>query len=154
MNSTLEATLRQADGRYFNDAELQPLEGYVQTYALRLETYSLLGEQSEKLVLQTLRKLAQTDRHTIQEHGEKCKRDMSYVVRSIAIAILKDDEDAFNQQVVLWMQNIMTALHKESQSARAYRLLTEVVAENFPAANAKLVNDNLETFITALTAGA
>lgn len=150
MNSTLEQHIRQADGRYFTDLELRLLEGYAQSYQVRLETYSLLCEKSDLFVQQVLEQLAKTDRAVVQEHGEKCHRDMSYVLRSIAIAILKDDDSAFREQFVLWMQNIMTALQKETQSARAYKLLQTVISQQMPAHHAELVNRNLQEFVQAL----
>jgi hypothetical protein len=153
MNSTLEQTIYQADGRYFTDSELTHLENYLGSYQLRLETYQLLQERGDQLVLQALRKLAQTDRGVVQEHGEKCKRDMGYVLCSLALAILKDDENGFREQLILWMQNIMSALRKEAQSARAYRFLQDVIREQVSAPSAELINRYLTDFIEALTAG-
>ncbi len=153
MNTTLTKQVLQADGRYFNDLELQTLELYEQTFSLRLQTYNLLSQQADSLILQTLRRMLVIDRAAIQAHGETCKRDMSYVLRSVALAILKDDEEGYKQTLILWMQNIMAALNKESQSSRAYRLMQEVVRETMPSESAGLVNHYLELFITALTAG-
>jgi Phycobilisome protein len=150
MNSILEKHIRQADGRYFTDLELGLLEEYVQSYELRLATYSVLCERSEMFVEQTLAQLSKTDRATVQEFGDKCRRDMSYVLRSIAIAILKDDDDTFREQFILWMQNIMTALRKEAQSARAYVLLQEIISQQLPDEQAALVNRNLHDFVQAL----
>ncbi len=153
MNSILMQTVGQADGRYFTDAELRPLKQYAQTYATRLQVYSILSEKSDAFVLKALRKFAVTEAQVIQQHGEKCKRDMDYVMQVLALSLLKDDEQTFREQLVLWMQNIMAALHKEQQSARAYLLLQQVIAEQMPADCAKLVNVYLDEFILALKAG-
>lgn len=153
MNNALENNVYKADGRYFTDEELRALASYCQTYPIRLQAYSILCEQADVFVQQALRQLAKTDGSVVLEHGDKCTRDMSYVLRSVAIAILKDDNEEFRQHFILWMQNIMAALHKEAQSARAYQLLQDVIKTNMPAESAKLVNDNLDDFIRALTAG-
>jgi hypothetical protein len=152
MNNTLEQSVYNADGRYFTDEELTTLTEYCQTYPTRLKTYTILCEQAPLLVQQALQQLAQVDGATVLEHRDKCTRDMSYVLQSIAIAILKDDNEGFRQRLILWMQNIMAALHKEAQSARAYQLLKTVIRVNMPAENAELINDNLDEFIKALTA--
>lgn len=155
MNNLLEKNIRAADGRYLSDNELQPLQDYFTTFAARMETYCLLGVHAEKLILQALEKVAQTDRATLQQHHHLCKRDITCVLQSAALAILKDDEAGFTEQLIMWMQNIMTALKKEAQSARAYRALQEVITANLPATNALLVNHYLERFIDALmTSGA
>lgn len=114
MNNTLEQSVYKADGRYFSDEELRTLSNYCQTYPTRLKTYRILCERSDMFVQQALQKLAKTDNSTVLEHGDKCTRDMNYVLQSVAIAILKDDNEGFRQQLFLWMQNIMTALHKEA----------------------------------------
>lgn len=150
MNIALEQAIHQADGRYFTDVELGLLEDYLKTFPGRLETYSILCEKSDEFINKALQKLAHTDAHVVREHGEKCVRDMSYVLRYVAIAVLRDDDSGFKQQLILWMQNIMAALNKEAQSARAYRLLQEVLRENMSAENARLVNDSLDEFIAAL----
>jgi len=97
--------------------------------------------------------LAKTDAQTVQQHKDKCIRDMEYVVRAIAVAILRDDEEGFRQELLLWMQNIMAALHKEQQSSRAYRMLQGVLEQEMPQENSALVNHYLNEFINALMAG-
>jgi Phycobilisome protein len=150
MNSTLENNLRQADGRYFTDAELQPLENFLQTYQTRVMTYHLLKQQSEALIDLTLYKLQRLEPDTVTNHRDTCKRDMSYVIQALALSLLRDDEAAFREQLILWMQNIMVALRKEAQSARAYKLFQEVVTEKLPANSAALINHYLGLFVDAL----
>ncbi|MBD2154638.1 hypothetical protein [Leptolyngbya sp. FACHB-16] len=153
MNITLEQSIQNADGRYLTDSELDTLHVYIKTYEARLKTYTLLQEKSGEYILLALQKLAKTDAQTVQQHKDKCIRDMDYVVRSIAIAILRDDEEGFRQELLLWMQNIMVALHKEQQSSRAYRMLQEVVTQEMPKECSDLVNHYLDEFTKALLAG-
>jgi len=153
MNIVLEQNIQNADGRYLTDNELDALDGYVQTYAIRLKTYTLLQEKSGEYILRALQQLAKTDAQTVQQHKDKCVRDMEYVVRSIAVAILRDDEEGFRQELLLWMQNIMAALHKEQQSSRAYQLLKTVLEEDMPQECSTLVNHYLNEFIAALLVG-
>jgi len=153
MNSLLEKHIFEANGRFLADLELKPLDDYFKTYAARLQTYQFLQENSDQLILKTLRKMAKTHRHVIHEHSDKCQRDMTYVLRTAALALLKNDEDSFQEELILWMQNIMRSLHKEEQSAYAYKLLQEIIQESMPAENAILINHYLSLFIAALTAG-
>ncbi|HEY9880767.1 MAG TPA: hypothetical protein V6D29_20075 [Leptolyngbyaceae cyanobacterium] len=151
MRNLLLESIRQADGRYFNDTELQPLERYVSSFAVRFNTYSLLKDNSDTLILQTLRKLVQSHRRMVQEHGEKCQRDMAYTLSCISKAVLLDDEPGFIEGYVLWMQNITRALHKEASAIEAYRLLQGEIAATFPADSARLINHHLESLIKALS---
>lgn len=150
MNSTLMQSVRQADGRYFTNAELKPLQQYVQTYSTRLQAYTMLREKGDEFTLLTLRKFAIAEPQVVQQHSEKCKRDITYVMQTLALSLLKDDERTFREQLVLWMQNIMAALHKGQQSARAYQILQQVVAEKMPPECAKLVNGYLHELVLAM----
>lgn len=153
MNTLLERCIREADGRYLTDNELGTLDAYVSTYATRMQIYTILQEKSESFILEALHRLAQTDAQTVRQHKDKCVRDMVCVMRAIAVAILRDDEQAFRDELLLWLQNILAALHKEQQSSRAYRLLQNVIQEEMPSECAELVNYYLGEFIAALTAG-
>ncbi|MGG6296519.1 phycobilisome protein [Leptolyngbya sp. AN02str] len=150
MNRLLEESIRNADGRYLSDRELSPLEHYAHSYHNRLNTYTLLHQNADQLVTRSLQQMGVSDPYVTQ-HKTTCFRDMSYVVRMVAIALLRDDEDGFKQEFVLWMQNILAALHKDAQSAKAYRILQITIANELPSDNAKLVNHYLSEFIAALS---
>ncbi|MEO1146084.1 MAG: hypothetical protein AAFY26_10865 [Cyanobacteria bacterium J06638_22] len=153
MNTLLERYIQEADGRYLTDSELGTLDAYLSTYSTRMQAYKILQEKSESFILEALQQLAQTDAQTIRQHKDKCVRDMVCVMRAIAVAVLRDDEQAFRDELLLWLQNILSALHKEQQSSRAYRLLQDVVSKEMPSESAELVNYYLGEFIAALTAG-
>jgi hypothetical protein len=152
VNSTLEKQLFTSDGRYFTDLELQTLETYCQSYSTRLQTYQLLQKYASTIVIQALKKMQQTDEAVIQQYGETCQRDIADVLRYIALAILRDDPGIFREQLLLWMQTIMTAFKKESQSAKAYRIVQEIVGAHFPLVNAQLIHPYLNLVVETLTA--
>lgn len=153
MNTALRELIRKADGRYLDDDELQPLEHYTRSFVLRFNTYTLLQEHSQQLILNTLRRLIQTHRKTVQENGNKCQRDMAYTLECVAKAILLDDAPGYVESYVLWMQNITRALHKETSAVEAYRLLQTEVAATLPADSASLVNEHLEHLVVAFATG-
>ena len=151
MNSTFEATLLEADGRYLHDEELAPLEAYRASFALRLKTYELLRDQADALVIDALRGLIATHRQTVQTHGQKCQRDMTYALSFIAKAVLVDEAQEFQEEFALWMENITRALHKGESSAKAYRLLKQAIQTKLPEACAKLVAPYLDDLILAFS---
>lgn len=153
MNTALLELVKQADGRYLSDEELQPLERYTRSFVLRFHTYNLLQEHSQQLILQTLRRLIQTHRKAVQEHGAKCQRDMTYSLECIAKAILLDDTPGYIEGYVLWMQNITRALHKQDSAVDAYRLLQVEVTATLPAESAQLVNEQIEHLVVAFATG-
>lgn len=150
LNHTLEKNILEADGRYLNSQELNPLEQYLQSYKIRLETYQQLRDQSDKLVLQALRKLAQAYPEIIQQHGQRCKYDMTEVLRYIAVSILRDDETFFKEQMMSWLDTILLAHRKTSQCTIAYRALQEAVSSSLSATSGNLVRPYLDIVLQAL----
>ncbi|MDX2228759.1 MAG: phycobilisome protein [Leptolyngbyaceae cyanobacterium bins.349] len=150
LNYTLDQNILDADGRYLDSQELQPLEQYVQSYATRLDTYQQLRDHSEKLVLMALRKLATTYPELVQQHGGRCKYDMSEVLRYIAIAILRDDETFFKDQMMVWLDTILLAHRRQAQCGQAYRNLQEAIATSLTPAAMNLIRPYLDVITQSL----
>jgi hypothetical protein len=150
LNHELEQVVLNADGRYLNSQELQPLEDYAQNYVTRLHTYQQLRETGEQIVLQTLRKLAQTYPELIQQYGSRCKYDMDEVLRYIALSVLRDDETFFKEQMVVWLDTILLAYKRNTHCGTAYRYLQDAIATTLPAADTTLVRPYLDNIIQML----
>ncbi len=150
LNHALEKSILEADGRYLDTQELNPLEQFIQTYTTRLETYQQLREHSDKLVLQSLRKLAQTYPELVQQHGGRCKYDMEEVLRYMALAILRDDEILFKEKVMIWLDTILLAHRRNSQCVVAYRNLQDAIAATLSAAGIKLTQPYMDVILQAL----
>jgi hypothetical protein len=150
LNHTLEKQILKADGRYLDTQELYPLEQYVQSYTSRLQTYQDLRDNSEKLVIQSLRRMAQTHPEVIQQHGQRCKYDMTEVLRYIALAMLRNDEIFFKEQIVSWLDTILVSYKKTNSCVQAYRYLQEAIAAALPAPNASLTRPYLDLVIHSL----
>jgi len=154
MNNTLLETCLQADGRYLSDPELQPLETYIRSFADRFNTYMLLKEKTDTLVLTTLRRLMQTKhRKAIQDHGAKCQRDMTATLEHISKALLLDDSKFLTEGYLVWMQNITRSLHKQDSATDAYEALREEINASFPPASVAVLAPYLEVTIQAFRDG-
>jgi hypothetical protein len=150
LNHTLENNFLEADGRYLNTQELAPLERYCQSYQMRIEAYQILHDRSERLVMASLQKLAQLYPDLIQQHGPRCKYDMSEVLRYIAVSVLRDDEIFFKEQMMAWLDTILLAHKRNEHCGQAYRYLQEAIAATLPAAAANLIQPYVETVIQSL----
>jgi hypothetical protein len=150
LNYALEAKVLEADGSYLDFQGLQSFEHYVQSYTARLETYHNLRDRSPALIVQALRKFAQTHLDLIQKHGQRCQYDMTEVLRYIALSILRDDQAFFKEQVLSWLDSILVAHKKNSYCPIAYRYLQDAIDANFPASNSSLIRPYLDAVITTL----
>ncbi len=150
MNNNLTKNLTDVDGRYLVDTELDVFQEFASNYAIRRSAYEYLQQHADEMVLTTLRRLTSSHRQAIQQHGDLCKRDMSYVLRYAALSMLKDDQAGFVEELVLWMQNILFALKKEQQSLKFYQELQTIISEQMPTQEAQLINQYLTLFTEAL----
>lgn len=144
LNHTLSKNILEADGRYLNTHELEPLERYCESYQLRLDAYQQLRDRGERLVIAALQKLAQTYPEVIQQHGPRCKYDMTEVLRYIAISVLRDDELFFKEQMMVWLDTILLAHKRNTHCGLAYRYLQEAIAATLPAPVSNLIRPYLE----------
>ncbi|MEB3272556.1 MAG: hypothetical protein ACO4AI_00205 [Prochlorothrix sp.] len=153
MSSTLERKLFAVDDRYLNDRELQSLEEYMQSHALRLQTYRLLQSHLDDIVLQTLNKMTSNYSAMLQHHGQTCKRDLTDILRYISLCILKHDEKGFYEEFVLWMDTMMKAFKRKDAARAAYTHLRSIVATRLPPDSAKLVNSYVDKLIATMDQG-
>ncbi|WP_416668400.1 phycobilisome protein [Egbenema bharatensis] len=150
LNRTLEEKILEADGRYMDAQALRSFEQYAHSYAARLETYQNLASKSHAIIVQSLRKLAQSHPDLVQKHGQRCQYDMTEVVRYIALSILRDDEIFFKEQMLSWLDTILIAHKKHDHCATAYRYLLDEINANLPPSNSTLLRPYLDTVITTL----
>lgn len=149
INHTIDEAILEADGRYLDTQALQSLEQFMHSYATRLDVYQQLRDQSDKLVLMALRKMGQSHPEIIQQHGPRCKYDMSETLRYIALSILRDDEIFFKEQMSVWLDTILLAHKRTSHCADSYRYLQEAIHQIVPSANS-LVKPYFDIVIVAL----
>jgi hypothetical protein len=150
LNHELEQSVLEADGRYLSAQELYSFEKYIQSYGARLHAYQQLRDNSDKLVIQALRKMAQTHPELIQQHGQRCKYDMSEVLRYIALSILRNDETFLKEQVTHWLDTILLAYKRHSHCVVAYRYLQDAISATFTNTDAEMVRPYLEIVIETL----
>lgn len=150
LNHTLETKIIGADGGYLDAQGLRSFEQYAQSYSARLETYQNLRDQSPALIIQALRKLAQTYPELVQKHGQRCQYDMTEVVRYIALSILRDDEAFFKEQMMDWLDTILMAHKRQNHCTVAYRHLQDAMNATLPPASGMLIRPYLDCVITLL----
>ncbi|MDX2216239.1 MAG: hypothetical protein SFY66_23435 [Oculatellaceae cyanobacterium bins.114] len=150
LNHTLTQKVLEADGSYLDAQGLKPLEQYLQTYATRLETYQHIRDQSQKLVQQAIKKLSQIYPELVQKHGQRCQYDMSEVLRYVALAILRDDEVFFKEQMMSWLDTILLAHKRNAHCMVAYRYLMEAINATLPPASSSLIRPYLDNVTLTL----
>lgn len=150
LNHTLEQRILDADGRYLSPEELRSLEQYVNSYAMRLETYQKLSQNSDAIVLSALKKFARVHPEIIQQSGKRCQYDMGEVLRYIALSILRDDEFLFLEKVMFWLDTVLRAHRKQAACSKAYQYLQEAIEESLSPSNCDLIRPYINIVLTSL----
>lgn len=150
LNRSLQEKVLEADGDYLNTQGLRSFEQYTETYAIRLETYQQLRDQSATLILQALRKFAQVQPELIQRHGQRCQYDMAEVLRYVALSVLRDDEVFFKEQMIAWLDTILLAYKRHHQCVTGYRYLLDAINAALPPSSCTLIRPYLDLVITLL----
>jgi hypothetical protein len=143
MITLLEEVLERSDGAYISAQDLQTLDRAIASWQLRRETYDLIQSQEDAILDRVATYL---DRNVPNMEGryaetgtDKCRQDMSMVLRYCATAMLLQDEQLLKERLLYWLQNIMRALRKQKVNDRAYRFLQQVAQELLPPQNANLL---------------
>ncbi len=148
MLTELEHLCRDTDGRYANDAELQFLSEYTQSFALRLATYKKI-RTSEALIVQQVQaqirlKAPQVLKRGDQDLSDKWKQDTIRILRHSALALLLDDQQRLRDRLLLWFQTVMRAFNTQSNCDLTYKIMQEVIESLLTPAESQLLSPILE----------
>lgn len=150
MNRTLDERIGDVDRVYLTDTELFNLERYANSFSVRVKTYNLLRDRADEITIKALKLLAQQYPELVQKQLQRCKYDMSNVIRYTSLSVLRDDELFFSEALMDWLANIINSYQIAKECSTAYRLMQSVVDEMFPAECAALVKPYSDKAISAL----
>ncbi len=155
MFSQLDRLSLDVDGRYATDTELLFLQIYLQSARLRFSAYQKLHANEADIVRSVEQKLRSIDPTLLQHNGQdltaKWKRDTLRLLRYVAAAMLINDDEAFNDQILLWFQTVMRSFKAERSCNATYVVMQDVVRQYLTAAESALVCPLLERTRTLLS---
>lgn len=150
MNRTLDEKLADIDHVYLTDSDLVNLERFANSFSVRVKTYNLLRDRAEEITIRSLKLLAQQYPELVQKQLQRCKYDMSNVIRYASLSVLRDDELFFREALMDWLANIINSYQIAKECSAAYRLMQSVVDEMLPAECSALLKPYSEMAIAAL----
>ncbi|WP_231664310.1 phycocyanin [Pseudanabaena sp. 'Roaring Creek'] len=150
MNRTLDEKIAVIDRVYLNDSDIYNLERFASSFSLRVKTYNLLRDRADEITIRALQLLAQQYPELVQKQLQRCKYDMSNMIRYASLAILRDDELFFREALMDWLANIINSYQIAKECSTAYRLLQTVIDERLPAECAALVKPYSDMAVSSL----
>lgn len=128
MNPTIEEMMDEARGRYLEPAEQSALIDYAETLEERLAAMRAVEEHEQQMVDEAVEKMFAEHPDAASRHEfveEKAKRDMILVVRYCALAMIRDDVEALDQQLLHWFATIVDAFEMRDLLETSYLALIE-----------------------------
>lgn len=122
-----ELTL-EADGRYAEDYELDFIEDYLESLAIRMSAYIKIRD-SAKEIIEAVRVGKAKRNPEFQDYYSTCKRDLIDILRYSAAALLFDDIERLRTNMLLWFQTIARAFTFEDDNNDTYEVLLEVMPQ-------------------------
>lgn len=150
MNRTLDEKIAVIDRVYLNDSDIYNLERFASGFSLRVKTYNLLRDRADEITIRSLQLLAQQYPELVQKQLQRCKYDMSNMIRYASLAVLRDDELFFREALMDWLANIINSYQIAKECSTAYRLLQTVIDERLPAECAALIKPYSDMAVSSL----
>ena len=154
MNITLENMFSAAAGRYPTRAESAMLTSWAATLDARIAAVHELAETEEKIVnlaAAEVMRSAPELRKRGEETQTKTARDMALVLRHCAHALLRDDVEYLDRELLVWLRSVLVGLGFQPRFlASSYRLLLIAVEECLSPRAAKLLKPYLSHCVRAL----
>jgi len=146
----LDEKIANIDHVYLTDSDLYNLERFANSFSVRVKTYNFLRDRTDEITIRSLKLLAQQYPELVQKQLQRCKYDMSNMIRYTSLSILRDDELFFRETLMDWLANIINSYQVAKECSTAYRLFQSVIDEMLPPEYAALVKPYSEMAISAL----
>jgi hypothetical protein len=150
INRTLDEKIAAVDRVYLTNVDLLNLERFASSFSVRVKTYNLLRDLADEITVRSLKRLAQQYPELVQKQLQRCKYDMSNMIRYASLSILRDDELFFRETLMDWLANIINSYQVAKECSTAYHLFQTVVDEMLPPECAAMVKPYSDMAIATL----
>lgn len=129
---------RQAEGKYFTDAEFAKLESYYPNLSAHIEAAKDVRAKETGIVGRSVKEIyTMYPYEQYHEHATaKCVRDARYVLSYATLSMLIDDPRWFEDKLLIWMKTILQAF--DFPEAGQTDAMREAFAKIDPALATKL----------------
>jgi Phycobilisome protein len=142
MITLLETLVDGADGSYATKQDLRNLEHAMFSWAERKEAY-LAIETNEKAIIDRAMHLVKssktspTDRAMDKATLDRCRRDLTLMLRSYSLGMLLQDEEMLKDRFIYWQKNVLKAMGLHNY--QGIKFVLESISQELPKEQAKLL---------------
>ncbi len=132
MLTQAQTLIRDSEGRYLRDGELDRFGQYAAEFQCRVQAYQRLQALEAEVLSEVETKLRYRDPSLMlygggQDASLKWRRDTLLTYRAIARTVLLSDIDHFKQGFLLWMETVMRAFGALPCCEQTYGLMASLL---------------------------
>jgi Phycobilisome protein len=115
MITQLEALVDGAEGSYATTQDIRSLEHLMSSWPERKDAYLAVQAKEKEIIEQAIKLLQENQTFTDAKPVDglmldRCRRDMTFSLRSYALGMLLQDEEMLKDRVIHWQKNILQAM--------------------------------------------
>ncbi len=149
MNTEMIETIRQAEGRYLTDSEIDVLRSYAVDFTQRLAAARGVEARERKIVDDAVeRYLARRPEAAGQRAA--VEEELRTTLRYATQAFVKKDMAAFEKDFVPWFAELVLALAPREEVVQRHAFLKAALEEHLDPIDARKIAAYLETWIAEL----
>jgi hypothetical protein len=156
VNHAITDMLKQADGRYLTKDEGQLLREFASSLEARLAAMEELSQKEGKIIDRAIKEVmrAYPDyKDKYPEGQQKGTRDMTFVLRYCAHAMVRNDARFLEDTVLAWLTTILRGVGlRANLIADAYRAVEKFALEELSPTSAELIRPWIQMATSALSA--
>ncbi len=115
MITQLEALVDGAEGSYATVQDIRNLEHIMSSWPERKDTYLAVQEKEQSIIDRAMEFLHENQSFVEAKSVDslmvdRCRRDITFTLRSYALGMLLQDEEMLKDRVIYWQKNILQAM--------------------------------------------
>lgn len=123
----------ESDGRYATTEELLFLNDYFNSLENRLTCYEKLSQNHSEILDQIIEKSQSINNKCFQtprgDMKERCKRDLTFLLRATTAALLFNDTENLQEDILIWHSTIIKSFQLTETIKIIFDLMNEVLQD-------------------------
>lgn len=135
MNAYLNQMFSDASGRYLDRDEVAKLNEFARSLPVRMKAMQMVEQAEEAILEDTINEVFRKHPDFASKHmhaRDKCRRDVGYVLRYCAMAMVRNDIDGLKERLLFWLQTILHSFEFKDTIDTTYRTLLVSCERHLP----------------------
>ena len=133
MLTQLEQLSTSTEGRYATAKELQSLKNFLPTISLRMSAYQKIRDGQDEIINKLYEQMRQQEPNIFQtsmgDVTAVCRRDIKIILQNTSAAMLIDDVERLQENILLWQRTIAKAFKVNHIATMTHTMMPEIMEQ-------------------------